>query len=133
MDKLKQLDFLGIILNVGAFTALIMAINFGGNLYDWGDGRQITLWVVGGALLLLFGVQQKFGIGTNKVWRIFPADFLRMPIMWILFALMNAAATCVFVSHPCALFIYCISVSMICTNKGVGAHFLYSPLLPVRA
>ncbi|KAJ9660037.1 hypothetical protein H2201_007078 [Coniosporium apollinis] len=97
MDKLKQLDYAGMVLNVGAFTALIMAINFGGNVYDWDDGREIALWTVGGVLLLLFGLQQKFKIGTNFTERIFPADFLRKPIMWLLFALMNAAATCVYV------------------------------------
>ncbi|KAF4635653.1 hypothetical protein G7Y89_g2452 [Cudoniella acicularis] len=94
--KFKQLDYLGIALNIGAFTALIMAINFGGNLYAWNDGREIALWTVGGFLLLLFGLQQAFKIGTTFEQRIFPADFLRMKIMWVLFALMNAAATCVF-------------------------------------
>ena len=76
-----------------------MAINFGGNLYAWNDGREIALWAVGGVLLLLFAVQQAFAIGTTIEKRIFPADFLRMKIMWILFALMNAAATCVFVCN----------------------------------
>ncbi|KAF2195913.1 MFS general substrate transporter [Zopfia rhizophila CBS 207.26] len=96
-EKLKQVDYIGAILNIGAFTALIMAINFGGNMYDWDDGRQIALWTVGGALLLVFGLQQAFAVGTTFEQRIFPADFLRMRVMWILFALMNAAATCVFV------------------------------------
>jgi MFS family permease len=96
--RLKQLDFLGIVLNIGSFTALIMAINFGGNLYAWNSGQEIALWVVGGVLLLLFALQQKFAIMTTKSQRIFPADFLRMPVMWLLFALMNASATCVFVS-----------------------------------
>lgn len=98
VGKLKQLDYHGIILNIGAFTALIMAINFGGNLYAWNDGREIALWVVGGVLLLLFVLQQRFKIGTTMLQRTFPADFLRMRIMWILFILMSAAATCVFVS-----------------------------------
>jgi hypothetical protein len=89
---------LGVILNVGAFTALIMAINFGGSFYGWRDGHEIALWTVGGVVLLLFGLQQAFQFGTTFEQRIFPADFLRMRIMWILFALMNAAATCVFVS-----------------------------------
>ncbi|MCJ1303209.1 hypothetical protein MMC08_006017 [Hypocenomyce scalaris] len=97
MKKLKQLDYHGIILNVGAFTALIMAINFGGNLFAWNNGREIALWVVGGVLLLMFVLQQRFKIGTTKLQRTFPADFLNMKIMWILFFLMSAAATCVFV------------------------------------
>ncbi|RMD44861.1 hypothetical protein DV735_g318, partial [Chaetothyriales sp. CBS 134920] len=74
-----------------------MAINFRGNLYAWNDGREIALWTVGGVLLLLFGLQQAFKIGTTFEHRIFPADLLQMRIMWLLFALMSAAATCVFV------------------------------------
>jgi hypothetical protein len=94
---LRQLDYIGAALNIGAFTCLVMAINFGGNLYPWDDGREIALWTVGGILLLVFALQQAFKIGTTFEQRIFPADFLRMRIMWLLFALMNAAATCVFV------------------------------------
>ena len=75
-----------------------MAINFGGNLYEWNDGREIALWVVGGVLLVLFGIQQRFAIGTTTLRRTFPVDFLSKKIMWILFILMAAAATCVFVS-----------------------------------
>ncbi|KAJ5191896.1 uncharacterized protein N7498_010881 [Penicillium cinerascens] len=96
-QKLLQIDYLGMILNVGAFTALIMAINFGGNIYDWGAGQEIALWVVGGVLLLLFALQQRFTIGTTDTERIFPADFLRQPLMWLLFALMCSASTCVFI------------------------------------
>lgn len=98
-QKLLQIDYLGMVLNVGAFTALIMAINFGGNLFNWAAGQEIALWVVGGLLLLLFALQQRFTIGTTDTERIFPADFLRQPLMWLLFALMCSASTCVFVSE----------------------------------
>lgn len=100
MQKLKQIDFLGVILNAGAFTALIMAIDFGGNLYSWSAGQEIALWTVGGILLVGFTLQQRFKIGTTERQRIFPADFLQKPIMWLLFTLMCAASTCVVVSDP---------------------------------
>ena len=96
-QKLKQLDFPGIILNVGAFVSLIMALTFGGTEYKWSDGREIALWVVGGVLMLSFVLQQAFSIGTTPETRLFPVDFLQKRIMWILFALMSAASTCVFV------------------------------------
>ncbi|KAJ5148571.1 hypothetical protein N7448_000149 [Penicillium atrosanguineum] len=96
-QKLLQIDYLGMVLNVGAFTALIMAINFGGNLFNWAAGQEIALWVVGGVLLLFFVLQQRFTIGTTDTERIFPADFLRQPLMWLLFALMCSASTCVFI------------------------------------
>ncbi|OQE23756.1 hypothetical protein PENSTE_c008G04708 [Penicillium steckii] len=96
-QKFSQIDFLGMVLNIGALTALIMAINFGGNLFAWGSGREIALWVVGGVILLLFIVQQAFHIGTTYAERVFSADFLRKPLMWLLFTLMACAGTCVFV------------------------------------
>ncbi|KAJ5754360.1 hypothetical protein N7533_003903 [Penicillium manginii] len=96
-QKLLQIDYLGMTLNVGAFTALIMATNFGGNIFSWESGREIALWVVGGVVLLLFVLQQAFSVGTTETERVFPADFLRMPLMWPLFCLMCCAATCVFV------------------------------------
>lgn len=86
------------VLNVGAFTALIMAINFGGNLFSWESGRETALWVVGGVILFVFILQQAFSVGTIEAERVFPADFLTMPLMWLLFCLMCCAATCVFVS-----------------------------------
>lgn len=100
MQKLRQIDYLGVILNAGTFTTLVMAIDFGGNLYNWAGGQEIALWTVGGALLIGFVLQQKFKIGTTQHERIFPADFLRKPIMWLLFVLMCAASTCVVVSDP---------------------------------
>ncbi|KAJ5716557.1 hypothetical protein N7493_008468 [Penicillium malachiteum] len=95
--KLLQIDYLGILLNTGTFTALIMAINFGGTLYGWGAGQEIALWVVGGVLLIMFTLQQRFTLGTTEGERIFPADFLSRPLMWLLFAEMSAAGTCVFI------------------------------------
>jgi hypothetical protein len=116
---------LGIALNIGAFTTLIMAINFGGNLYNWNDGREVALWTVGGVLLLLFALQQRFKIGTNFKERIFPADFLTMKIMWLLFALMNAAATCVFV---CNAFMLVMSANPVSSDSDL----LYTSFLSIR-
>ena len=96
-QKLRQLDFPGIVLNIGAFTSLVMALTFGGTEFSWSDGREIALWVVSGVLILCFAIQQIFTIGTTPETRLFPVDFLQKRIMWILYMLMSAAATCVFV------------------------------------
>ncbi|KAJ5182495.1 hypothetical protein N7492_000111 [Penicillium capsulatum] len=97
IQKLSQIDYLGVFLNVGTFTALVMAIDLGGNIYDWGIGENIALWVIGGFFLTAFVLQQRFKIGTTDRERIFPADFLRTPIMWVLFILTCATSTCVVV------------------------------------
>lgn len=95
--KLAQLDYAGIILNMGAVATMIIAISFGGVLYAWNDGALIALWAVGGALIIAFVAQQRFSFLTTPEQRTFPADLLNHYIMWLLFALMSAASTCVFV------------------------------------
>lgn len=122
-QKLLQIDYLGMILNIGALTALIMAINFGGNIFAWDSDREIALWVVGGVILLLFVVQQAFTVGTTDTERVFPPDFLRMPLMWLLFCLMCCAATCVFVSTR--------GVLMGFTDAVTGPDILHPPAFPV--
>lgn len=133
-QKLLQIDYMGMILNVGAFTALIMAINFGGNIFAWDSGREIALWVVGGVVLLLFVLQQAFTVGTTDTERVFPADFLRMPLMWLLFCLMCCAATCVFVSTRGVLMGFtdaanrCRHTTSRCTSSLFGAILLWVQL-----
>ncbi|KAL9090491.1 MAG: hypothetical protein Q9165_005252 [Trypethelium subeluteriae] len=43
-DRLRNIDWLGMILLAGAATALIMGICFGGVVYPWGSGRTIALF-----------------------------------------------------------------------------------------
>ncbi|KAJ6155795.1 hypothetical protein N7470_006361 [Penicillium chermesinum] len=72
-------------------------VDFGNILFPWGSAKEISLWVVGGILLVVFIVQQATAFTTTKANRIFPGDFLRKPIMWILFIAMACASTAVFV------------------------------------
>lgn len=97
MARIKQLDWLGMILNIGSFVSLIMAINFGGTLYAWGSGQEIALFVVGGLLIIAFGVTQAFSVFTTPTQRLFPGEFLRDPFLVMLFAMMAAASTAIFV------------------------------------
>lgn len=68
-----------------------MAINFGNALYAWDSAPIIILFVVSGALLLLFIIQQKFAFLTTKSERMFPAHLLRSKEACLLFV---AAAGC---------------------------------------
>ncbi|KAI9656725.1 MAG: hypothetical protein M1821_003364 [Bathelium mastoideum] len=43
-DRLKSIDWLGMILLAGASTALIMGISFGGVVYPWNSGRTIAFF-----------------------------------------------------------------------------------------
>src|SRR5437588_12600707 len=42
--RLRQLDWLGVILNLSSFAALTMAISFGGTRYAWDSAQEITLF-----------------------------------------------------------------------------------------
>jgi len=97
MARVKQLDWLGMILNIGSFVSLIMAINFGGTLYAWDSAREIALFVVGGLLLAAFALTQAYSVLTTPTQRLFPGDFLREPFLVLLFAMMAAASTAIFV------------------------------------
>ncbi|CZR41593.1 uncharacterized protein FPRO_11182 [Fusarium proliferatum ET1] len=96
-SRLKQLDYIGVVLSIGFLTPFVMAINFGGTVYAWDSGREIALWVVSGVVFLSFCIQQKLSLMTTKEDRLFPGDFLRMYDMWLLFICMASASTCVFV------------------------------------
>lgn len=62
-------------------ACLIMAITFGGTLYDWGSGNEIALWVVTGVLLVVSIFLGKFHPGVHKDNRLYPAHFLKRPIL----------------------------------------------------
>lgn len=59
----------------------MMAITFGGTLYSWSSGNEIALWVVAGVLLLVCIAVAKFHPGVEKDNRLYPAHFLRRPIL----------------------------------------------------
>lgn len=88
--RVKDIDYLGAILQGGFFIAGIMAINFGGTSYAWDSGKIIALFVVSGVLLIIFAVQQSLCILTTKDNRMFPVHFLGMKEPVLLFILMAA-------------------------------------------
>lgn len=92
-DRTKEMDFVGTIVLIGAFVSGVMAISFGGVLYDWGSGTIIGCFVCSAVLFAIFAVQQEWAFLTTKDRRIMPVQFLRSRSMIILFASTSAAAT----------------------------------------
>ncbi|KIN06900.1 hypothetical protein OIDMADRAFT_150156 [Oidiodendron maius Zn] len=97
LHRVRHLDYLGTILNIGFLVPLIMAINFGGTVYTWSSGQEIALWVVTAVVFIAYCHQQKFSFLTTKTNRLFPGDFLRQYEMWLLFISMACASGAVFV------------------------------------
>ncbi|KAH7377139.1 major facilitator superfamily domain-containing protein [Plectosphaerella cucumerina] len=74
--RLAETDMIGGFLVLGATSTLVMAINFGGLLFDWNSAAEIALFSVSGALYLCLGCQQAFSLGTAPQHRILCWDVL---------------------------------------------------------
>ena len=96
--RLAELDMVGTILQVGAFVAGIMAVAFGGVLYDWNSGRIIDMFVCSGVLFIALGIQQEFLILTTKARQVFPVHYVRQKELVILFAQIAAGSTNSFIA-----------------------------------
>ncbi|KAL8638513.1 MAG: hypothetical protein Q9228_004336 [Teloschistes exilis] len=94
--RLREIDYVGTILIIGAYVSGVMAINFGGSTYAWNSGRIIGLFICSGILFILFAVQQTFAILTTIERRIFPIEFMKSRIMLVLFAETACASTATF-------------------------------------
>ncbi|KAL8752259.1 MAG: hypothetical protein Q9184_005792 [Pyrenodesmia sp. 2 TL-2023] len=77
------IEIVGTLLQVDALVADIMAISFGGVLYNWDYSRIIGLFVCFGVLLIALGLPQQFAILTTRFRRVFLAQYVRQE-MYIL-------------------------------------------------
>ena len=93
MLRIRELDWLGALVMIGAFVSGIMGISFGGILYPWNSWNIITAFTVSGVLFILLGFQQGFKIFTTESDRIFPVQFLRNKTMMLLAILIACAGT----------------------------------------
>lgn len=96
-QRMAELDMVGTLLQVGAFVSGIMAVSFGGVLYEWNSGRIIGLFVTTVVLFIALGVQQEFAILTTPARRVFPVQYVRNKELVILFSQIAAASTNSFV------------------------------------
>ncbi|RIA88399.1 major facilitator superfamily domain-containing protein [Glomus cerebriforme] len=63
LQKLKRIDYAGIIVVVGATVALLLSINWGGSKYPWTSPIIIILFIVGQAGVALFSlIETKFSV-----------------------------------------------------------------------
>lgn len=92
-ERIREFDYPGALFSIAALVSIIMAINFGGTLYSWKSGQIIALFVVGGILVIVFGLQQAFAVFTRNQARMFPVHFLGNKEAVLLFIL-TAASNC---------------------------------------
>ena len=98
ISRWREIDSVGTILQIGAFISGIMAVSFGGVLYNWDSATIIALFVLSGVLFILLGLQQSFTILTTIKRRVFPVPYVLDKEMSILFAQIAAASTNSFIA-----------------------------------
>jgi len=97
LERIKEMDFVGCILAIGAFVSGTMAINWGGITYPWSSGRIIALFVVSGVLFIILGFQQVYLIFTTVERRLIPVEFFYSRTVLILFSATAASGAAAFV------------------------------------
>lgn len=113
--KFRSLDWLGIALNAGVYVTFTIAFTFGGSIWNWSDGRIITLIVVFGILTIIFCLTQRYSVLTNPTNRIFPCEFLN-PQLVLLYVCMACGGAALFVS------IYYIPLYFLFVYGDSGVH-----------
>ncbi|KAK4126814.1 MFS general substrate transporter [Parathielavia appendiculata] len=58
LDRIKKIDWLGLVLFIPSIVSLLLALQWGGSTYPWRDGRIIGLFVVFGVTGVAFGAVQ---------------------------------------------------------------------------
>lgn len=57
-QKLRELDFVGAVAIMGSLVTLLLALQWGGSVYAWSNGRIIALFVVFGVSAILVGLYE---------------------------------------------------------------------------
>jgi hypothetical protein len=97
LSKLKRLDWLGILLSMGMYVSLVLALAFGGAIWAWSDPRFIALIVLFVVLVLAFATTQYFAVFTNKLDRLYPCEFLAKPDLIVQYIAISADGVALFV------------------------------------
>ena len=99
INRIKRIDWIGVGLLIGAFTALTIGLQFGGVLFPWNSGRSIACFVTAGVTLVLFAFSQTLWMPwQTKERRIFPVEMLFTRTTVLLAALTGTGSTTVFLA-----------------------------------
>ena len=98
LTKLKQLDWVGAVLNAGLYTSFAIALTFGGATWAWNSGQTIGTLVACVVILIVFIIQQFFAIFTTPEHRLFPIELIAFGTMVILHITTACASTAMFVA-----------------------------------
>jgi hypothetical protein len=98
LSKLRRLDWLGILLTAVMYVCFVVALGFGGTIWNWNDARFIALMVISGIAVIAFAITQHLTVFTNKLDRLFPCEFLGNPQLVLLYIAMSCGGAALFVA-----------------------------------
>jgi MFS family permease len=96
-DRVKKIDFVGLILGAGVWVSFTMAFTMAGGQWPWNDGRTIGTIVAFVVILMAFALQQTFSIFTTKENRSFAVHLLQSRTQVLLYIGTAANITSLFV------------------------------------
>ncbi|KAL3470869.1 MFS general substrate transporter [Aspergillus californicus] len=76
-ERIRSLDWIGIVVFLAGATCFSMAISFGGTAYAWSSGSEIALLVMTGVLLIAFILVTIFHPGVLAENKLLPVGFMR--------------------------------------------------------
>uniref|UniRef100_A0A0L0N0P3 Putative HC-toxin efflux carrier TOXA n=1 Tax=Tolypocladium ophioglossoides (strain CBS 100239) TaxID=1163406 RepID=A0A0L0N0P3_TOLOC len=85
LPRIKNLDWLGALLNAATFSLFVTSCTLSGSPWEWNSATVITLWVMTGVVVLVFALQQWTAFLTTKEDRIFPVWCLKSRSLVLLF------------------------------------------------
>lgn len=85
LPRIKNLDWLGAVLNAGMFTFFVTSCTLSGSAWPWNSATVVALWVVTGVITVIFALQQWTAFLTAKEDRIFPVWCLKSRSIVLLF------------------------------------------------
>ena len=97
-QRLRSVDWLGTLLNMGMYVSLVLFCTFGGSIWAWSDGRTIAGIVIFAVLLVTFAVTQIFCVWTTAEDRLFPCEMVLNRTLVLLYITMACAGSSIFVT-----------------------------------
>lgn len=83
-QKCRMIDWLTTVSFLAGSCCLTLAVSFGGLVYAYNSAVEIVLWTVAGLLLIVTILLLKFHPAVDKADRLYPAHFLKRPILMIM-------------------------------------------------
>ncbi|PTB75233.1 MFS general substrate transporter [Trichoderma longibrachiatum ATCC 18648] len=97
LERVKKIDFLGLLLGVGTWVSFTMAFTMAGGQWPWHDGRTIGTIVAFAVVVACFALQQTFCLLTTPERRSFPVHLLRSRSQVLLYVATSSNITALFV------------------------------------